>query len=83
MTTTMIVLVFYLSGSITEFMGHHETSEGWSIMGISGCLQMKRTLARNNWSPNVDGKTKYTCEQRVVEVKPNWEGKDVVTRIVK
>ena len=52
-------------------------------MGISGCLQMKRTLARNNWSPNVDGKTKYTCEQRVVEVKPNWEGKDVVTRIVK
>ena len=47
MQITMMVLVLYLNGSIIEFMGHHETENGWERIGIAGCLQMKRTLKRN------------------------------------
>ena len=49
MQLTMMILVLYLNGSVIEFMGHHETSVGWERMGMSGCLQMKRTLKRNGW----------------------------------
>ena len=67
----MMVLVLYLNGSIIEFMGHHETENGWERIGIAGCLQMKRTLKRNGWKDNLDGSTRYACERRKVELKTN------------
>jgi len=75
---TMIVLVLYLDGSPIEFMGHHETANGWERMGISGCLAMKRTLKRNGWKDNESGTTRYACESRSVKVGPNYEGKEIV-----
>jgi hypothetical protein len=83
MQLTMIILVLYLNGSVIEFMGHHETSVGWERMGMSGCLQMKRTLKRNGWKDNSAGTTRYACEKRTVELRINWEGNEVVASIVK
>ncbi len=82
MQITMMVLVLYLNGSVIEFMGHHETGSGWERMGIAGCLQMKRTLKRNGWKDNLDGSTRYACERRQVELRTNWEGNEVVARII-
>ena len=75
---TMIILVLYLDGNPIEFMGHHETSNGWERMGMSGCLKMKRTLKRNGWKDNTSGTTRYVCEKRSVKVGPNYENKEIV-----
>ncbi len=81
-TVTMIVLVLYLNGSPIEFMGHHETANGWERMGISGCLAMKRTLRRNGFKSNASGTTRYSCESRKVKVGPNYEGKEIVKELL-
>jgi len=83
MNITMIILVLYLNGSVIEFMGHHETDDGWERMGMSGCLQVKRTLKRNGWKDSAEGKTRYACENRTVELKTNWEGNEIVASIIK
>ena len=84
MNITMIILVLYLNGSVIEFMGHHEQGvNGWVRMGMSGCLQMKRTLKRNGWKDNLEGTTRYACEKRTVELRTNWEGNEVVASIIK
>jgi hypothetical protein len=81
-TVTMIVLVLYLTGSPIEFMGHHETANGWERMGIAGCLTMKRTLRRNGFKSNAAGTTRYSCESRKVKVGPNYEGKEIVKELL-
>ena len=83
MKITIIILILYLNGSIIEFMGHHETDDGWERMGMSGCLQMKRTLKRNGWKDTESGNTRYACEHRTVELKTNWEGNEIVASIIK
>ena len=84
MNITMIILVLYLNGSVIEFMGHQEQGvNGWVRMGMSGCLEMKRTLKRNGWKDNNEGTTRYACEKRTVELKDNWEGKEIVASIIK
>ena len=83
MQLTMMILVLYLNGSVIEFMGHHETSSGWERMGMSGCLQMKRTLKRNGWIDNNAGTTRYACEKRIVELRTILEGNEVVASIIK
>jgi len=50
-------------------------------MGMSGCLQVKRTLKRNGWKDNLDGTTRYACERKEVELKTNWEGNEIVASI--
>ena len=83
MNITMIILVLYLNGSIIEFMGHQEQgANGWVRMGMSGCLQMKRTLKRNGWKDDSEGRTRYACENRTVELRTNWEGNEVVASII-
>jgi|TARA_R100001530_G_scaffold43310_2_gene32954 hypothetical protein len=83
MNVTMMVLVLYLNGAIIEFMGHHETDDGWERMGMSGCLQVKRTLKRNGWKDSAEGNTRYACEKRTVELKTNWEGNEIVFSLIK
>jgi len=79
---TMIVLVLYVNGSPIEFMGHHETANGWERMGIAGCLTTKRTLRRNGFRSNASGTTRYSCESRKVKVGPNYEGKEIVKELL-
>jgi len=50
---------------------------------MSGCLQVKRTLKRNGWKDSAEGKTRYACENRTVELKTNWEGNEIVASIIK
>ena len=83
MIKVMFVLVLYLTGGIIEFMGHHENSEGeWVEMGVPGCLAMKRTLSRNGWKDSESGETRYSCEKKKVEVGDNWEGREVVKKLL-
>jgi len=80
---TMFVLMLFLNGSVIEFMGHHENEQGeWVEMGVAGCLQVKRTLSRNGWKDNAHTDTRYACEKRKVAVEDNWEGREVVKKIL-
>ena len=82
-TKIMFILILYLNGSPIEFMGHHENSEGqWVEMKISGCLNLKRTLSRNGWKDSASGETRYSCEKHKVAVEDNWEGREVVRKIL-
>ena len=51
-------------------------------MGVPGCLAMKRTLSRNGWKDNADTNTRYACEKHEVAVEDNWEGREVVRKIL-
>ena len=80
---TMFVLMLFLDGNLIEFMGHHENEQGeWVEMGVPGCLAMKRTLARNGWKDSASGQTRYACEKHKVEVEDNWEGREVVRKVL-
>jgi hypothetical protein len=80
---TMFVLMLYLNGNVIEFMGHHEDENGeWVEMGVPGCLAMKRTLSRNGWKDSQNGETRYSCEKHKVAVENNWEGREVVRKIL-
>ena len=83
MIKVMFVLVLYLNGGIIEFMGHQENYEGERVeMGVPGCLAMKRTLSRNGWKDSESGETRYSCEKKKVEVGDNWEGREVVKKLL-
>ena len=80
---TMFILMLFLDGNLIEFMGHHENEKGeWVEMGVPGCLAMKRTLARNGWKDSTSGQTRYACEKRKVAVEDNWEGREVVRKVL-
>ena len=82
-TKIMFVLMLYLNGSVIEFMGHHENEQGeWVEMGVPGCLAMKRTLSRNGRKDSASGETRYACEKHEVMVEDNWEGREVVRKIL-
>ena len=80
----MFVLLLYMNDNLKEWMGHWENpSTGkWVEMGMSGCLSMKRTLKRYGWKDTTSGKTRFTCEERTVELKTNKEGKIVVAKVL-
>ena len=79
----MFILMLFLDGNLIEYMGHHENSEGqWVEMGVPGCLAMKRTLARNGWKDSTSGQTRYACEKHKVAVEDNWEGREVVRKVL-
>jgi hypothetical protein len=82
MIKVMFVLILYLNGGIIEFMGHHEKDGEWVEMGVPGCLAMKRTLSRNGWKDSDSGETRYSCEKKKVEVGDNWEGREVVKKLL-
>ena len=80
---TMFVLMLFLNGNVIEFMGHYENEQGeWVEMGVSGCLQFKRTLSRNGWKDNPATDTRFACEKHEVAVEDNWEGREVVRKIL-
>ena len=79
---TMFVLMLFLNGNLIEFMGHHEKDGEWLEMGVPGCLAMKRTLSRNGWKDNAETDTRYACEKHEVMVEDNWEGREVVRKIL-
>jgi hypothetical protein len=79
---TIMVLVLYINDVPKEFMGHHEDKGQWVEMGLSGCLQMKRTLKRNGWKDSYTGETRYACEKHKVEVGKNHEGLEVVKKLL-
>jgi len=75
--------MLFLDGNLIEYMGHHENSDGeWVEMGVPGCLAMKRTLARNGWKDSTSGETRYACEKHKVAVEDNWEGREVVRKVL-
>ena len=79
----MFILMLFLDGNLIEYMGHHEYSDGeWVEMGVPGCLAMKRTLARNGWKDSTSGETRYACEKHQVAVEDNWEGREVVRKVL-
>ena len=79
----MFILMLFLDGNLIEYMGHHVNSEGqWVEMGVPGCLAMKRTLARNGWKDSTSGETRYACEKHKVAVEDNWEGREVVRKVL-
>ena len=83
-TKIMFILMLYLNGAPIEFMGHWEdpnTGEGVA-MGPAGCLSVRRTLSRNGWHDNPDTDTRYACERHTVLVEDNWEGREVVRKIL-
>ena len=81
--TEMFVLLLFLNDNLKEYAGHYENDKGqWVEMGMSGCLRMKRTLRRNGMKDTASGKTRLTCEKRMVELKTNREGKIVVAKIL-
>ena len=82
MVKVMFVLILYLNGGIIEFMGHHGKDGEWVEMGVPGCLAMKRTLSRNGWKDSDSGETRYSCEKKKVEVGDNWEGREVVKKLL-
>ena len=80
---TMFILMLFLDGNLIEYMGHHENEQGeWVGMGVPGCLAMKRTLARNGWKDSESGQTRYACEKHKVAVEDNWEGREVVRKVL-
>ena len=79
----MFILMLFLDGNLIEYMGHHENEQGeWVEMGVPGCLSMKRTLARNGWKDSDSGQTRYACEKHKVAVEENWEGREVVRKVL-
>ena len=36
----------------------------------------------NGWKDNADTNTRYACEKHKVEVEDNWEGREVVRKIL-
>ena len=79
----MWVLLLFLDNNLKEYAGHQETAKGeWVEMGMSGCLRMRRTLQRNGLADTASGRTRVTCENRMVELKTNREGKIVVARVL-
>ena len=80
---TMFILMLFLDGNLIEYMGHHENEQGeWVEMGVPGRLAMKRTLARNGWKDSESGQTRYACEKHKVAVEDNWEGREVVRKVL-
>ena len=78
---TLFVLMLFLNGNVIEFMGHYENEQGeWVEMGVPGCLAMKRTLARNGWKDREWAR--YACEKHKVAVEDDWEGREVVRKIL-
>jgi len=78
-----MVLVLYINDVPKEWMGHHENKNGeWVEMGLSGCLQMKRTLKRNGWKDSFTGKTRFVCAKHKVELGLNHEDVIVVKKIL-
>jgi len=69
MIETMFILILYVKGR-------------WRVMGMSGCLSMKRTLKRNGWKDSKVSNTRYSCEKRKVYVEKDKFGRMVVTRII-
>ena len=79
----MWVLLLFLDNNLKEYAGHQESAKGeWVEMGMSGCLRMGRTLQRNGLADTASGRTRVTCENRMVELKTNREGKIVVARVL-
>ena len=79
----MWVLLLFLDNNLKEYAGHHESAKGeWVEMGMSGCLRMRRTLQRNGLADTASGRTSVTCENRMVELKTNREGKIVVAKVL-
>mgnify|MGYP003152133968 FL=1 len=79
----MWVLLLFLDNNLKEYAGHQESAKGeWVEMGMSGCLRMRRTLQRNGLADTASGRTRVTCENRMVELKTNREGKIVVARVL-
>ena len=80
---TIMILVLYINDVPKEWMGHHENKNGeWVEMGLSGCLQMKRTLKRNGWKDSFTGKTRFVCAKHKVEHGLNHEDVIVVKKIL-
>ena len=80
---TLMILVLYINDVPKEWMGHHENKDGeWVEMGLSGCLQMKRTLKRNGWKDSFTGKTRFVCAKHKVELGLNHEKVIVVKKIL-
>ena len=80
---TIMILVLYINDVPKEWMGHHENKNGeWVEMGLSGCLQMKRTLKRNGWKDSFTGKTRFVCAKHKVELGLNHEDVIVVKKIL-
>ena len=80
---TLMILVLYINDVPKEWMGHHENKNGeWVEMGLSGCLQMKRTLKRNGWKDSFTGKTRFVCAKHKVELGLNHEDVIVVKKIL-
>ena len=80
---TIMILVLYINDVPKEWMGHHENKNGeWVEMGLSGCLQMKRTLKRNGWKGSFTGKTRFVCAKHKVELGLNHEDVIVVKKIL-
>ena len=81
--TEMFVLLLFLNNNLKEYAGHYENDKGqWVQMGLSQCLRMRRTLRRNGLADTASGKTRVTCEKRMVELKTNREGKIVVAKVL-
>ena len=78
----MFVLMLFLNGNVIEFMGHYEKYGEWVEMGVPGCLAMKRTLSMNGCKANADKDTRYSCEKHEGAVEDNWEGREVVRKIL-
>ena len=79
----MWVLLLFLDNNLKEYAGHQENAKGeWVEMGMSGCLRMRRTLRRNGLADTASGRTRVTCENRMVELKTNREGKIVVAKVL-
>ena len=79
----MWVLLLFLDNNLKEYAGHQESAKGeWVEMGMSGCLRMRRSLQRNGLADTASGRTRVTCENRMVELKTNREGKIVVARVL-
>jgi len=82
MIKTMFILILYLNGSPTEFMGHYDVQGQWREMGMSGCLSMKRTLKRNGWRDSNTSDTRYSCEKKKVYIEKDRFERMAVSRIV-
>ena len=81
--TEMFVLLLFLNNNLKEYAGHYENDKGqWVQMGLSQCLRRRRTLRRNGLADTASGKTRVTCEKRMVELKTNREGKIVVAKVL-
>lgn len=65
------VLLLYASGDMIEHVGPYTLSE---------CLSMKRQIERNGWKDR--NNTRYTCEERTVEIGEDWQGEIQVIKVL-